>query len=712
MSRNVIVFITLLLFPSISIAQVQKDLANSVPLWMDTDSTTGEAVIRWLHDENASRYEVFEIKFKPFILTLSLGETDGNVDSLNIGQVEKGIAKNYYVRKTGSITGTGFLHGGLELPIVQNRGKCLIAVAETIVSALGAELAQYETNLIMDGWAVHRFEVKDSMDVPDVKSAILDWYDPDYERSQSVFILGHVPVPYSGNTAYDGHTNHYGAWSADSYYAETDGNWTDFTVDETSPSRPENDNIPGDGKFDQSTIPGEVEIEVGRVDFYNLPALGYGEIELTRQYLEKNHRFKMGERQLQRRAIVENNFPSFDEAFGQSAWRNFPTFFKGDQVTSGNYDTQLDTSAYLCSYACGGGSYTSCGGIGTTANLWAAKDLQTVFTMVFGSYFGDWDSKDNFLRAALASGDILTNAWSGRPIWQLWHMGLGLHIGYSTKYTMNASSAIFNAGYGTHSAHIGLMGDPTLRLFYPKPVESLSADYTDGNIQLSWPETAETNVYVVYRKNDSGDWEDLTGMLSSNSYVDSCAIPGNYAYMVKSVRLEETGSGSFYNTSLGVIETIQVDENDQLTVFFRDQDGDGYGNAEIDTTACSLPYGFSMNDLDCDDSNAGINPDAIDIPDNGIDEDCDGNDLVNTYDQDIIEAFIFPNPAVDHIIVQSTDFSTQIVQISNMTGQIVRTGLINKMIDLSGLQAGTYLVSTRTDKGTVLHAPGLLIIIE
>jgi hypothetical protein len=32
------------------------------------------------------------------------------------------------------------------------------------------------------------------------------------------------------------------------------------------------------------------------------------------------------------------------------------------------------------------------------------------FTMLFGSYFGDWDSQDNFLRAPLAQGLTLTNA--------------------------------------------------------------------------------------------------------------------------------------------------------------------------------------------------------------------------------------------------------------------------------------------------------------
>src|SRR5207248_1131072 len=89
--------------------------------------------------------------------------------------------------------------------------------------------------------------------------------------------FGHVPVPYSGLLNPDGHPNHLGAWPADAYYGDMDGLWTDTTVNYvgTDPGDPADTarlaNVPGDGKFDQSTIPGVVRLNVGRVDLANLP---------------------------------------------------------------------------------------------------------------------------------------------------------------------------------------------------------------------------------------------------------------------------------------------------------------------------------------------------------------------------------------------------------------------------------------------------------
>ncbi len=65
-----------------------------------------------------------------------------------------------------------------------------------------------------------------------------------------------------------------------------------------------------------------------------------------------------------------------------------------------------------------------------------------------------------------------------------------------------------------------------------------------------------------------------------------------------------------------------IDE-DVLTSFYADSDGDGYGNPDILTEGCEPPEGYSNNGSDCDDGNNQSHPGADDIDVDGIDQDCD-----------------------------------------------------------------------------------------
>lgn len=58
--------------------------------------------------------------------------------------------------------------------------------------------------------------------------------------------------------------------------------------------------------------------------------------------------------------------------------------------------------------------------------------------------------------------------------------------------------------------------------------------------------------------------------------------------------------------------------------FYRDADGDGYGNPSISLLACTLPTGYINNNTDCNDNNATVNPGVAEICGNGIDDNCNG----------------------------------------------------------------------------------------
>ncbi len=699
MNKAILLF-TFLLYFNISFSQVLVDLKKSVPLWLEYDTSTYQATLKWIGDDTATEYHVNEIEYDPIGLT-PIATLLGTDIEYPLGELNPGEEYGYLIKK--DFFGEGVITMGLEIPAVHERGRCLIAIDDTLTIPLQLEIAQLIDDLAMDGWEVDTINVPRTEGVVAVKSMVVDWYDANYNNSQTLFILGHVAVPYSGNNAHDGHSDHQGAWAADLFYGEIDGNWTDATVNNTSPAREANKNIPGDGKYDQTNIPTSVEIEVGRVDFYNLPAFPDNEIELTRQYLNKSHAFKIGDKDYPRRGLVENNFAGFTEGFGQSGWRNFSTMFGGDSVSIQDYNTVLETEKYLCSYACGPGSYTSASGVGTTNNLWVAKDIQTVFTLTFGSYFGDWDSQNNFLRAALGSGDVLTNAWAGRPVWQMYHMALGKHIGFSAKATQNATGFIFSQGFSSTDAHIALMGDPTLRLHAVKRVENLTAAFSNGDINLSWENSPHaTHGYFIYKKVNGAEWELMEEFYTSNTFVDPCVDANtDYDYMVKTIRLELTGSGTYFNTSLGVLTSIQINDNPFIATFFADADMDGFGNADETILTCIMPAGYVDNDLDCDDTNAGINPNAIEIPNNQLDEDCNGEDLiVGAYELDDNSIRIFPNPTNDWIFVKSDYLDELKFRIYNAQGQILRLGKVTGSIDFSRFTNGVYwleIISERSN---------------
>lgn len=64
-------------------------------------------------------------------------------------------------------------------------------------------------------------------------------------------------------------------------------------------------------------------------------------------------------------------------------------------------------------------------------------------------------------------------------------------------------------------------------------------------------------------------------------------------------------------------------------VYYVDGDGDGFGAGE-GTPSCEAILGSALADGDCDDADPDINPDAIEVCDSGVDNNC--NELADTDD--------------------------------------------------------------------------------
>ncbi|HEU4419014.1 MAG TPA: hypothetical protein VFT55_08750 [Planctomycetota bacterium] len=465
----------------------------------------------------------------------------------------------YFFQKSGNPVGKGFLTAGIEGSAIHDRGKLILLVDATKALVLQPRLDRLVQDLTGDGWFVIRHDVLPTQSVPSVKALITAAFNADPLNVKAVFLLGRVPVPYSGSINPDGHPDHQGAWPADVFYGELNGTWTDATVNITSATRPENRNVPGDGKYDQSTLPSDVDLIVGRVDLSNMPAFGSSEDVLLQNYLDKDHDYRHKVFTVAQQAVIDDNFGWFGgEAFAATGWRNFSVLCGSANVIAADYFTTLSTTSgpgYVWSYGCGGGSYLGAGGVGATSSFTTSTN-RNVFTILFGSYFGDWDVQDNFLRAPLCSGWTLVDFWAGRPHWSFHQMGMGDTIGTGARHSQNDTYA---GGFATRFVHVALMGDPTLRQHVIAPASGLAASPAWPQVLLSWSASPDPVAgYHVYRAaSPAGPFTRLTtAPVAGTTFAHAAPPLGSSTYMVRALRLETTPSGSYWNLSQGVFATV------------------------------------------------------------------------------------------------------------------------------------------------------------
>ena len=78
-----------------------------------------------------------------------------------------------------------------------------------------------------------------------------------------------------------------------------------------------------------------------------------------------------------------------------------------------------------------------------------------------------------------------------------------------------------------------------------------------------------------------------------------------------------SGFGQFEDYSLNVTLCTP-------STWYADSDGDTYGNPSVSLTQCLQPVGYVLNNTDCNDSVAAINPGMTEILYDGFDNNCNG----------------------------------------------------------------------------------------
>ncbi len=489
----------------------------------------------------------------------------------------------------------GHLWVGVEVPAVEHRGRVILIVDDSVSAPLESEITRLIRDLAGDGWVVARSDVSRSATVPEVKALIQARYAEDAVNSRAVFLLGRVPVPYSGIICPDGHydpppeAHHRGAWPADVFYGDMDGVWTDEVVNHAiaNVSGVRNHNVPGDGKYDQSLIVGEhlPELAVGRVDLSRMDEVGGGatEIELLRRYLDRHHAFRHRLAPFEtpgERAMIDDNFANaFDISGGASGWASGIALVGNDHAAAeSDWVGALRDRDYLLAYGSGPGSMTSAGGVSTIADYRDTRS-RAVFTMLFGSFFVDWDADNNFLRAPLvgtADSHGLVSVWSGIPRWQLFPLAAGGTMADAYHHVLrevNLPGGPFppddESWTNPDQTHVAIMGDPVLRSHPAKPVTGLSHRIEGNQLTLSWvdPAVGEADFLGcrVYRSRSAeGPYDRVGAQIAPGVESFQVTIPSSHVwhYMVRAIWRQTTASASYENPAQGIFVETRADVPD------------------------------------------------------------------------------------------------------------------------------------------------------
>lgn len=535
--------------------------STNVSLLVQATASSNSITLSWSSYGSATGYTIFR-KLKS---ATTWGTAIATLSSSSTQYVDNSVTQNtYYEYKISRASSLGTAHGyvssAIQLAPVEYRGKMILVVDNTFTTSLATQLTQLQTDLKVDGWNVTRIDVSRTGSPATIRSQIQTIYNADPTNVKSVLLFGHVPVYRSGNISPDGHNAI--QWASDTYYGEMTSTWS----------------------ASQTSLPSDVELEVGRIDMFNLPAFGVSEQQLLTNYLTKLHQFKIKQFTPQVRMLMQDNlnlqsvpYPLAEISYrtagplvGISNLTDIPTY------NNPNFVSRMP-EGWLWGFFSGGGTYIGAGGIGNTFNFVNSQN-NCIFNICFGSYFGNWDcnnasvpewnnNTNNLMRATIANGQALTCVYGGQPNWFFHHMGMGDPIGYSTKMSMNnrTAAAIYqpqNGGWGGQgftTVHLGLMGDPSIRMNYVSPPTNLVAVDNGATITFTWTASSQAvDGYYLYQIINGVPVRAYPTLITSTSVTGNFVDVAGTEYMVRAAKLESNFSGSYNNLSLGTMTTISA----------------------------------------------------------------------------------------------------------------------------------------------------------
>ena len=169
------------------------------------------------------------------------------------------------------------------------------------------------------------------------------------------------------------------------------------------------------------------------------------------------------------------------------------------------------------------------------------------------------------------------------------------------------------------------------------------------------------HVLQVY-EGECGDFSIIECNDDTNGTASQVTLTGRTPGEIIYFEVVEFANNSFGNFGICTYDVSAVDE-----------DGDGWSVAD-----------------DCNDNDPLINPDATEINDNTVDENCDGS-LTAVHDLGGILIDIHPNPTDGRLTVLTADYNNLSYSFMDMQGRVLDKGQVSPQLDFTSHPDGIYV---------------------
>lgn len=259
-----------------------------------------------------------------------------------------------------------------------------------------------------------------------------------------------------------------------------------------------------------------------------------------------------------------------------------------------------------------------------------------------------------------------------------------------------------------HSFELFCSYDPNDKLVQPVFPNNYALIGEDLGYTIRFQNTGNAEAYDVVIKDvlDSNlDLNTFRYIASSHESVLSTYLKGNLlTFEFRNIFLADSTS-NFEESQGYVMYSIRAKEDiDEETVIdntaniFFDYNPAIITNTTENVMLSTFDFdedGFELWN-DCDDMNENINPEAEEIPNNGIDEDCDGEDAVVGTDELLkSNVQIFPNPTKRTISIHlPKSFTNAELEIKDYSGKLLLQQSLEhqSIIDLTKYPRGVYFL--------------------